>query len=296
MRFSLRCNKCDEVIQLWWKACPGCGRSVEGCHNTTVDRLRESIRQDMAAFYKEDALFRGTNFISNAAKDCLFDWDWAVEMGWPEGLWLVARCFKQGLDEIRDRIPKSHRDFEEACDEIAADLLRRAAAQGFAPAENDFGYFLLQERGGLQKNAEQAFCYVQKSAGSGYLHAKYNLSSLYRCGHGVPKDETKSLQIHFEVAEQGFAPAQASLGRYYRLGSNGLPKDYLKALAWYQKAADQGEAQGMFGVGCAYYNGEGVGKDKSIAKHWLTKAAKNGAADAQAVIQVEERKFFPWKF
>lgn len=296
MRFSLRCNKCDEVIQLWWKACPGCGRSVEGGQNITVDRLRQSIQQDMAGFYKEDSLFRGNKFISNAARDCLFDWDWAAELGWPEGLWLVARCFKACLDEIRDRIRKDHKSSEDACDEIAAELLRRAAIQGFAPAENDFGYFLLQGRGGLQKNPEQAFRYVEMAAASGYLHAKYNLSSLYRCGHGVPKDEAKSLKIHFEVAEQGFAPAQTSLGDSFSLGANGLPKDHLKALAWYTKAANQGEARGMFRVGCAYYNGEGVTKNKSVAKQWLIKAAKDGNADALAVIQVEERKFFPWKF
>ena len=46
-------------------------------------------------------------------------------------------------------------------------------------------------------------------------------------------------------------------------------------------AAEQGDAQAQFNLGVAYYNGEGVPKDKNRAIRWLRLAADQNFAEAQ---------------
>ena len=108
MRFSLCCVKCDQVIQLGWKLCPQCGIRVEEGENVSTDRLRESIKSDVAKFYAANNFWRGDEFITEAAKTCLFDWQWASKLGFPEGQWFVARCYD------RDELVGFEREFGDA--------------------------------------------------------------------------------------------------------------------------------------------------------------------------------------
>ncbi len=289
----MHCTQCGEIIKPRWKGCPKCLVSFENCCNTTIDLLRRNVRQDVDNFLQQDSLWQGDKFIIKAAKENLFDWEWADALGWAEGHWFWGQCYGRRLI----RIPNTTGQQEaEICDAKELELCHLAASKGFPPAENDFGYCLLQGRPGLQKNASEAFRFVQSAAEHGYLHAKYNLGSFYKCGHGVAKDEARAFQIHLEVAEQGFAPAQERLGSLYRFGRGSLPRDPSLAMLWFNKAADQGFAEGMAGIAALYYFGEGVPKNKRQAEIWFRRAAEKGHLEAQSIINREEKRFFPWKF
>ena len=51
-----------------------------------------------------------------------------------------------------------------------------------------------------------------------------------------------------------------------------------------QKAAEAGSLEAMFDLGDCYYDGEGVGKNMSLATRWMTKAADAGYTLAQAAL------------
>ena len=60
-----------------------------------------------------------------------------------------------------------------------------------------------------------------------------------------------------EIAEQGNAEAQFSLGRMYTEGK-GVPRDYAVAALWFRKAAKQGAIGAENSLGYMYENGEGI--------------------------------------
>jgi TPR repeat protein len=289
----MRCVRCEQIIEPEWRVCPKCLCSFKNCENTTVDLLWQNIRKDVANFLQRDGLWQGGDFIESAAKQCVVDWKWADSLGWAEGHWFLARCYSQRLIRIPDTTGQQEAKMSEIKN---LELCRLAASKGFPPAENEYGYCLLQGSGGLEKNPAEAFRLVKNAAEHGYPHAKYNLSSLYQYGHGVTKDEAMALQIHIQVAEQGFAPAQESLGTLYRIGRGGLPKNPNLAMNWYKKAAESGFSQAMCGVGALFYYGEGVRKNKKVAEMWFRKAAELNNTDALLMIEAERKKLFPWKF
>ncbi|MDG6471886.1 tetratricopeptide repeat protein, partial [Glaesserella parasuis] len=77
--------------------------------------------------------------------------------------------------------------------------------------------------------------------------------------------------IFKELAEQGDAVAQFSLGLMYSKG-RGVNQDYHQAVKWYQKAAEQGDAEAQFNLGLMYDNGRGINQDYHQAVKWYQKA------------------------
>ena len=85
---------------------------------------------------------------------------------------------------------------------------------------------------------------------------------LYEFGNGVPADPATAAQWYRKAAEQGFAPAQFSLGLCYVHGK-GVPQDFAQALAWYGKAAQQKNSDALLNLAFLYHNGQGVPKDEA---------------------------------
>ena len=65
----------------------------------------------------------------------------------------------------------------------AADLLKRAADKGHAPAQNAYGY-MLQHGLGLAKNEQEAAIWYERAAAAGDSEAQNNLGWLYQEGRG----------------------------------------------------------------------------------------------------------------
>ncbi len=93
------------------------------------------------------------------------------------------------------------------------------------------------------------------------------------------KDKTNVSELQ-QLAEQGDAKAQVSLGLEYRRGRD-LPQDYGLARNWFLKAAEQGSAEGQNNLGLMYDHGRGVEKDFVQARKWYLQAAKQGHSNAQ---------------
>lgn len=58
---------------------------------------------------------------------------------------------------------------------------------------------------------EDKISQLQREARAGDPDAQYELAYLYENGLGVPKDETKALDLYQQAADQGHPTAQANL-------------------------------------------------------------------------------------
>ena len=97
----------------------------------------------------------------------------------------------------------------------------------------------------------------------------------------VYSDYTYSDFVRFKnLAEQGDASAQCSLGYCYDMGQ-GVEQDYSQAVYWYRKSAEQGNSLGQNNLGYCYQHGQGVEKDYSQAVYWYKKSAEQGNSNAQ---------------
>ena len=165
-------------------------------------------------------------------------------------------------------------------------------------------FFILGEERGRGMDKAYAALRCRLSAGLGDVEAQVRLAKLYAEGHGLPRDEEKSLFWYGESAEQGHAEAQrylafeaysltwAEMARWrqkladqgdvrakYLLGDMyakgiGVPQDKAKALYWFRSAADQEYDSAQFMLGDMYAAGDGVPQDKAEAAAWLRKAAE----------------------
>ncbi|MBQ9454458.1 MAG: sel1 repeat family protein [Thermoguttaceae bacterium] len=119
--------------------------------------------------------------------------------------------------------------------------LRKAAEQGYAPAQTSLGlHYLLGTV--VEKDYEMAATWFRKAAEQGDLRAQNHLAVCYFRGTGVDKDEKEAVKWYRKAAEQGFIAAQYNLGNCYRNGT-GVDKDEKEAVSWYRKAAEQGDVQ-----------------------------------------------------
>jgi hypothetical protein len=67
-------------------------------------------------------------------------------------------------------------------------------------------------------------------------------------------DYSTAYWLDRQLADQGYAPAQLSIGGMYRDGK-GVPQNFTEAIRWLRKAADQGGSIAQFELGDMYYNG-----------------------------------------
>ena len=81
-------------------------------------------------------------------------------------------------------------------------------------------------------------------------------------------------------AAKGDATAQYTLGKAYFTG-DGMTRDYSLALDLFRKAAEQGNAKAENNIGVIYQKGCGVKPDAAEALKWYTQAAEHGDATGQ---------------
>jgi cell division septation protein DedD len=98
-----------------------------------------------------------------------------------------------------------------ADDTIALEWFRRAAAQGHAQAEDNYGRLLFQIG-----RRQEAMPYIRKSAERGDARAQYLLGTAMFNGEYVPKDWVRAYALMTRSAASGLGPAQASLSQMDR--------------------------------------------------------------------------------
>src|SRR6185312_6195371 len=101
-------------------------------------------------------------------------------------------------------------------------------------------------------------------------------------GGAQNRDPMRAVSDLRESAKLGYAPAQTAMVYYSETQE--------EAVEFCRKAAEQGDGLGEWCVGRAYYLGNGVLKDWSVAEKWLRKASEQGnpyAALTMGLIQEE---------
>jgi hypothetical protein len=181
--------------------------------------------------------------------------------------YLVAIEFQKG-----DIVP---RDFVQA-----ADWYRKAADQGYAPAQYKLGLLYRQKESGIMKDDAQAAAWLRKAADQGHAGAQSALALSYSRGLGVAQDNAQAVALYQKAVAQNDPGAMVGLALLYSRGQ-GVPKDAKQAFDLDSKAAALGSADGEYDLGLAYDLGQGVKKDKNQAIDWYRKAAQQGNAGAQ---------------
>ena len=133
---------------------------------------------------------------------------------------------------------------------------------------------------------------LHREAQAGKPQAQMELSICYSHGQGVLMDAQQAEGWFRKAAEQGYAPAQFSVGSLYRHGSKEVPKDENLADQWLSKAAqglpalaEQGDVFAQHVLGLMYMTGQGgLPRDGKLAEQWLLKAAEQGYPVAQLVL------------
>ena len=122
--------------------------------------------------------------------------------------------------------------------------------------------------------------------------AAFDLGQAYRLGRGVPTN-LAAAQTWFErAAAKGHLDAQTTLG--LMLFENG---NRVAGLRWLKQAAERGAPQALLIFGTALFNGDGIKQDPILGYAYVSRAAAQGLAPAQATLEqlnqilpVEQRK------
>lgn len=191
-----------------------------------------------------------------------------------EAMDTLGAAYEDGEDDEDCGILGIEKNLEEA-----VKWYRKAAEQGYAPAQDSLGdchHF----GHGVDVDYVEAVKWYRKAAEQGYRFAQFSLGMCYHFGHGVDEDDIEAVKWYRKAAEQGFDYAQFWLGKCYYFGY-GVDIDYIEAVKWYRKAAEQGFDTAQWLLGDCYYCGRGVDEDKVKAVKWYRKAAEQGNADAK---------------
>jgi TPR repeat protein len=163
---------------------------------------------------------------------------------------------------------------------------RKAAEQNYGAAQYNLGVHYANAQGEAQDDVE-AVKWYRKAAEQNVLRAQGNLGLCYANGQGVVKDETEAVKWWRKAAEQNDAWAQNNLGVCYGKG-RGVAKDAVEAVKWYRKAAEQNHASAQNNLGVCYANGQGVAKDYVEGYKWILLAAGQGDDDARKSVAIVE--------
>ena len=166
--------------------------------------------------------------------------------------------------------------------ELSRHWVERAAELGHVEAQAHLASMLRSE--GDYDTARKLF---EKAAAAGSSRAEYGLGLIYWQGCGVPRNVSTAVEFLRSAASKGDPDAQANYGLFLAREMN-EPKEAMK---WYERAMAQGNSGTMFqtgllfhNIGMLHYNGEGVPKNVSTARHWFTKAAAKGYAESQKML------------
>ncbi len=89
---------------------------------------------------------------------------------------------------------------------LALDWFRRAATQGHARAEDNYGLLLFQ-----QNRRQEAMPYIQKSAARGEARSQYILGTALFNGENIAKDWVRAYALMTRASASGLSQAAASL-------------------------------------------------------------------------------------
>lgn len=242
------------------------------------EQLREKAEaREAQALYDLGSCFFYGYGITRDDEKALYYWQKAAEPGNACAMYAIGRYYDGGVG-----IPVDY----EAAAEIAAHgqaLLPHGLRNGVKPNHQE-AMIWLEKAANLQhvgaqidmgrrlkwlENYQQnpvAFQWFERAALSGNRIAQYELGECYLDGKGEDKDIDKGLQLLLAAAEQEYADAQLSLGRYYQELAE---IQHRKAHAMFLKANHNNDRYATGELAECYLYGKGVRRDYTQAVEYL---------------------------
>ena len=152
--------------------------------------------------------------------------------------------------------------------ERAFAALRAKAAAGDVVAQFSLASILYY--GGNE--TAQAIDWFRKAASQGYAPAEFQMGQLYDFGFGVEQNDAQALSWYRKAAEHGSAVGQRTVGEFYQKG-RGVAADLVEAARWYRLAAGGDDLRAQYALGQLYFTGTGVMRDYISAYAWFMIAA-----------------------
>jgi TPR repeat protein len=137
-----------------------------------------------------------------------------------------------------------------------------------------------QDESGPMAMPERAAAWFRKAADQGFAPAQAALGELYLKGEGVPRDDEEAFKWLSRAAAQGRPEAQVQAGRMYAEG-RGVAANARAAARLFKAAARQGDDEGQRLLAVAYAEGSGVRRSEAKAVALLRAAADKGNAQAE---------------
>ncbi len=128
------------------------------------------------------------------------------------------------------------------------------------------------------KDEKSALDWYRKAADQGYAPAQYALGRLYNEGRGTRKDYEAANEWLGKAAGQGLRDAQFQLGYNYLLDRG--RKDLAEGAGLMRQAADQDHPEAQYYLGVLSALGLGTAPDKEAARNLLQRARANGVTKA----------------
>ena len=118
---------------------------------------------------------------------------------------------------------------------------------------------------------------ILESAENGYVPAECSIGCDYLHGFNFKKDTAKGIDWLRKAGEHGSLEAQVELGIMYGddlLYKTVVKHDYYEAAKWLEMAAKQGDASSQYYLGQQYFDGKGVRQDYAEAARLFRQAAE----------------------
>ena len=118
----------------------------------------------------------------------------------------------------------------------------------------------------------EAVEWFRKAAAQGYAPAEFQMGQLYDFGFAVEQVDVQALAWYRKAAEHGSAAGQRTVGEFYQKG-RGVAADAAEAARWHRRAADGDDLRAQYALGQLYFAGTGVMRDYVTAYVWFMVAA-----------------------
>lgn len=165
-----------------------------------------------------------------------------------------------------------------------ARLLLETEASGNPLVQYNLGV-LYEEGLGLDRDIQRAIVYYRRAAENGFAPAQLRYAQFLLHGENIPADRVAAEQWYIAAAEQGNAIAQYSLA-VMLLDRKDDSVAHERGLSWLLLAAEKGNEEAQYTLGINYFHGGGLAQDYAKAGLYLSSSAEAGRADAQYYLAI----------
>lgn len=123
---------------------------------------------------------------------------------------------------------------------------------------------------------------LEKAYAEGYAQAEAYLGRCYLVGNGVVRETRRGFDMLLRAAQSGDSTAAIDVATCFRDGV-GVERNHSEAFKWFDHAGKQGNLRGVFGVADCYESGLGVSQDRQRALELYGEVARKDSGDLGAM-------------